>query len=104
MDKWIKENKNFSLACIRGLVDTDGSVFRHTYRVKGTIYEYKKLAFSNSSLPLINFVYSELIACNIRARKAQQNKNVRIDSIDDMARYFKYVGTHNPKHLKNYLK
>jgi len=33
-----------------------------------------------------------------------QNKDVRLDSVSDMKKYFGIVGSHNPKHLKRYEK
>lgn len=102
--RWIIDDKEFSVACVRGLVDTDGSIFSHTYAVKGKKYTYKKLSFSNTSLPIIEFVYSILVTLKITARKTRNNKEVRIDAVDSMARYFKLIGTHNPKHLKHYKK
>ena len=42
---WIKKNSQYSRACLRGLVDTDGSIFIHMYRVGGKQYKYKKLDF-----------------------------------------------------------
>jgi len=30
---WIKVNPEYSKVCLRGLIDTDGCVFRHNYKV-----------------------------------------------------------------------
>lgn len=99
---WIKKSIALSVACLRGLVDTDGSVFSHRYNVGGKWYSYKKLAFNNSSLPLIDFAYDVLCELNIVCRKARGNKELRIDSIRDVAKYFQRIGSHNPKHLHRY--
>lgn len=98
---WIKRNGNFQLACVRGLVDTDGSVFTHTYKVAGKWYHYKKLAFSSRSRPLLASVHAILKANGLRPRLTQ-GQDVRLDSKSDIARYFKIINTHNPKHLKRY--
>ncbi len=98
---WVKRNKQYSIACVRGLIDTDGSVFTHRYKVKGKEYQYKKLAFTSFSKPLLYSVYKILQDLGLNARIAR-GKDVRIDSIADMEKYFKIVGSHNPKHLKRY--
>ena len=46
---WIKQNKLYSIACMRGLFDTDGCVFDHCYKVSNKIYCYKKLSFTSFS-------------------------------------------------------
>ena len=33
-----------------------------------------------------------------------QSRDVRLDSVKDMQRYFQFIGSHNPKHLQRYLK
>ena len=99
---WIKNDISFSVACLRGLVDTDGSIFTHRYKVAGKYYKYKKLAFNNSSEPLVIFANQLLTELNITNRTAQKGKEVRIDSVSDMKKYFKLVGSNNPKHLKKY--
>jgi len=43
--KWIKEDKNFARECIRGLVDTDGCFFNHSYIVGGKRYSYLEDCF-----------------------------------------------------------
>lgn len=99
---WIKENKKFLLACVRGLVDTDGSVFKHSYKVNNKIYHYKKLAFSNQSKPLITAVCQFFKDSGFSPRVTSDKKDVRLDSIGDMKHYFEIVGSHNPRYLNNY--
>jgi hypothetical protein len=98
--QWIKNNKKYSIACIRGLVDTDGSVFTHKYKVSGKEYAYKKLSFTSCSKPLLNSVYNILKKLGIHSRL--HGKDIRIESVDDMKKYFCIIGTSNPKHLKRY--
>lgn len=100
---WIKQNNNFQIACLRGLIDTDGSIFKHTYKVNGKYYTYKKMDFTNSSKPLRKSVYIIMKKIGLNPRLSQ-NKSIRLDSINDMAKYFSIVGSHNPKHLRHYLK
>ncbi len=99
---WILENEEYSSACLRGLMDTDGSVYLHKYKVGGKEYQYKKLCFSSASKPLRNEVL--FILHRFGSTATCSGTNVRIDAIHDVARYMKEIGTHNPKHLKRYLK
>ena len=98
---WIKQNKAFATACVRGLVDTDGSVFTHSYTVNGKRYHYKKLSFSSRSEPLRVSV-AQILADRDMSPRLDTSYNVRLDSIADMKKYFSKVGSHNPKHLKRY--
>jgi len=100
---WIKQNKQYAIACVRGLVDTDGCVFNHRYKVKARWYSYKKLSFTSYSRPLRESVFNILKNNGLNPRLAQ-DKDIRIDSIEDMKKYFKTFESHNPKHLRKYLK
>lgn len=102
MPDWIKNNKKFMKACLRGLVDTDGCIFTHSYKSKGKIYKYKKLSFSSASLPLILSVENSLKKLGLYPRIAKDNREVRLDRKEDIERYFKLIGFNNPKHSKRY--
>lgn len=98
--EWIKRNEQFSIACLRGLVDTDGSVFTHRYRVKNTQYAYKKLSFTSASTPLLKSVHAILRKLGLNSKL--RTLDVRLESVADMKRYFLIVGSHNQKHLRRY--
>ncbi len=96
---WIKENKLYSIACVRGLVDTDGCIFTHRYKVNGKFYNYKKLSFTSYSKPLRYSVF-KIMKDNGLNPRFSRDRDVRLDSIKDMQKYFRIIGSHNPKHLK----
>jgi hypothetical protein len=99
--RWIKTNKKFQIACVRGLIDTDGSVFNHCYKVNGKTYCYKKLSFTSLSKPLAFSVYNILSEMGLKPRIFRR-KDVCLDSRESMRKYFQLIGSHNPKHLNRY--
>jgi hypothetical protein len=98
---WIKQNKRYSVACLRGLMDTDGCLFDHKYKVGGRLYKYKKLSFTSYSRPLRQSVFDILENNGFRPRLAQKN-DVRLDRAEDVKRYFRLIVPHNYKYLKKY--
>lgn len=97
---WIKRDQKLAIACVRGLVDTDGCIFTHRYRVKGVWYTYKKLSFTSASEPLRQSVHTLLQKFGFHPRIA--GNNVRLDRVEDMKRYFSIIDSHNQKHLRRY--
>jgi hypothetical protein len=65
-------------------------------------YSYKKISFKNSSYPLIKSVYNFLKSIGLNHRIAKNLKEVRIESKNDVKKYFQLIGFHNPKNLKRY--
>jgi len=57
---WILDNKQFMRSCIRGLFDTDGTVYTHQYLSKGKKYAYKKLGFSSANHTLLRALHQAL--------------------------------------------
>jgi intein/homing endonuclease len=99
--QWIKERREYRVACLRGLVDTDGCVFTHSYFVNGTRYHYKKLDFTSMSQPLLKSVDVILRDVGFHPRLVK-GRGVRLDRVEDVRNYIRIVGSHNPKHLNRY--
>jgi len=100
---WIKNNKTYSIACVRGLVDTDGCIFNHKYKVNNRFYNYTKLSFTSYSQPMRKSVYRILKSIGLKPRLSNY-RDIRIDSQKDMKMYFNLIGSSNPKHLNKYHK
>ncbi len=97
---WIFGKSDYETACLRGLMDTDGGVYLHKYRVYGKIYKYMKLCFSNHSRPLLNFVFDTLKKLNF---KVYLNDNhVSIYAMEEVRKYFDIIGSSNRKHIDRF--
>jgi len=97
--EWVKMDKNFLIACIRGLIDTDGCFYINSYYVNNKKYSYFKIAFTNSSFPLIQTVFTALTELNINARISKNKKDVRIEGNMYVNKYIDEIGSNNKKHL-----
>lgn len=95
---WIKRNNEYSKACIRGLIDTDGCFFKHGYKVKGKLYEYKKISFVSYIPQLMTDVYKQLLLLGF-SPKIQDGKRLFLYNQNESIRYFKEIGTSNPKNI-----
>lgn len=100
---WIENNRTFRLRCLRGLMDTDGGIFIHKYKIKGKEYRYKKLSFVNRSVPLLNFVYETLNKLEFHPKKVMnvENKRVWLYNQHEVDRYIGEIGTNNPRLLRH---
>lgn len=101
--KWILRKKEYKIACLRGLVDTDGTLIIHRYKSKNRFYVYKKLGFTSRSFPLLKSVNGILTELKIKNRIAKDQYDIRIEAVADVKKYFDLIGSSNPKHLKRYL-
>lgn len=101
--KWIERRSAYKIACMRGLMDTDGGIFLHRYKVTGKEYAYQKLSFSNRSLPLLWFVAKALrgLSMNPKVVDKVENKKLWLYNKDEVRLYLALVGTHNPRLLKH---
>ncbi len=97
---WIKENKEFSKECLRGLIDTDGCFYTNTYFSNGKKYKYLKIAFTSASKPLISSVLNTLNEFGYKARITKDKKDVRIENSEHVLKYIQEIGTNNDKHLQ----
>lgn len=98
---WIMQDRDYSLACVRGLFDTDGSVFLEKHQINGAQYCYPRVMFVNMSVPLRNGAYEILQEHGIGAR-IYAERNVTIGRFTDIEEYFRIIGSNNPKHLRRF--
>lgn len=99
---WIKNNPPYRIACVRGLMDTDGGVFLHRYKVNGKDYFYKKICFSNKSVPLLTFIKKTLEELGFTPKLVNNvvNKQVWLYNNMEVMDYLEKVGSSNPRLLK----
>lgn len=98
---WIKINQKYALACVRGLVDTDGCFYLHKYKSKGKQYSYKKISFSSHSEPLIKSVKEILEDVGLHPKIDCQG-DLRLYNVKEVEQYFKIIGSHNQKHINRF--
>ena len=101
--KWVKQKKEYQIACLRGLVDTDGSVYKHKYTIKEKVYCYQKLSFCSLSPSLLFTVFEILKNLGLKPRICK-DKEIKIENTQNVRKYFETVGSNNKKHLKKLIK
>jgi len=98
--EWVKENRNFSKACLMGLIDTDGCFYNNSYFINGKKYSYFKIAFISASKPLILSVAKILEDLGIKAKINKNCRDIRITNKEHVLKYIQEVGSHNNKHVQ----
>jgi len=97
---WVSKKNAFAVACLRGLMDTDGSCYAYTHSVNKKLYCNFALCFTNTSQPLLKNVYDILdqngYCPHMTGRRVYVYRN------NEIAKYFQKVGTRNYKHLRKY--
>ncbi len=100
--EWILSDGGLAKACVRGLVDTDGSIYYHSHSVQGRHYRNVGLSFTSHSRPLLKGVHRILCDIGLPA-KCDGRRHVSIYSRAGIERYLEVVGTKNPKHLLRFV-
>ncbi len=99
--QWVLENKEYRIACMRGLFDTDGGLYFHTHSAWKDKRPYLGWCFTNHSLPLLKSFRQSLKLLNLNARQVA-GKSVYMYSFRDIVDYFRIVGSSNPKNNLKY--
>ncbi len=97
--EWILRDENLLKSCIRGLFDTDGSIYLETHTIKGKKYSYSRWSFVSASEPLRETVYEVLNNLGFEP-KLRMNRSVNLERFTDIDKYFKMIGSSNPKHMQ----
>lgn len=98
---WIVRNDVFALAYARGLFDSDGCVYQDNHVIKGKQYSHLGLAFANSEPHLLDFFKKALERAGLKPTQKSKFR-VFLRRAGDIERYFKMIGSSNPKHLDRY--
>ncbi len=100
--EWVWNRQDYQQACLRGLMDTDGSVYRYSHRVNGRQYDHVGLCFTNHSKPLLLSVDRLLKNSGFHPRVG--GYHVSLNRQDEIRRYFQLVESRNPKHVRRFRK
>lgn len=95
---WIKSSIKYKVACLRGLMDTDGCISICTHKRKTKKYIYYNPCFANRSKPLLNFVTNTFEELNLRPSVA--GERIWLYNKASVQDYFKIVGSSNFRLLK----
>ncbi|MBM3232072.1 hypothetical protein FJZ21_01700 [Candidatus Pacearchaeota archaeon] len=91
---WILENKDYLAACLRGLMDTDGSIHyisKHNRNLRITFTSY---------IPkLLDDVRESLLRLGFHPSKIIKGNQIFITRKEDIQLYLKLIGFSNDKHL-----
>lgn len=98
---WIQNNSRYRIAFIRGLFDTDGCFYIDKHVIKSKLYENPGMNFRNYSLPLLFFFESVLTNLNLFPTTTSKY-SVVLRKEKNIVKYFREVGSSNPKHLKKF--
>jgi intein/homing endonuclease len=90
---WIKENPKFLSACLRGLHDTDGCFYRLTNQ------NSFQIGFTNLNHTLLIDARNGLLSLGIGVSKIIDNRKYVVTKKSEIAKFYKLIGFHNPKHL-----
>ncbi|MAG77558.1 MAG: hypothetical protein CL811_12440 [Colwelliaceae bacterium] len=95
---WILKKDSYLIACIRGLIDTDGSVHRISKENKNP-----RICFTSHIPNLLEETRNGIIRLGIKPSKIIHNRKFFITSKNDTQLYLKKIGFSNQKHLNRFI-
>lgn len=95
---WVRDNREYANACLRGLIDTDGCVYLDRHCINGIDYASLCIAFTNASMPLLDFVFWSWQSLGFHPTR--HGRHVRLRRKEEVMRYAEEVGFSNPKHAR----
>jgi intein/homing endonuclease len=111
--KVIANDSILAKACVRGIFNTDGSVYRRytkIYKKHGmkslSILNHAVIQIKMKSRPLIQQIHDLLVSFGYRPNKIASDGNgswlVRVNRQDDIEKFFKEIATTHPYHAQRY--
>lgn len=100
--EWVTSSRAYTQAFLRGLFDTDGSVYSELKRIKGKEYQYIGMAFASASPVFLGEVAEALQGLGFSPTYTPRQKAVFVRKQSSVNAYFSMVASHNPKHSVRY--
>ncbi|MEK6906782.1 MAG: LAGLIDADG family homing endonuclease [Nanoarchaeota archaeon] len=100
--KWVFKKEDYIKSCLRGLIDTDGSVFRMSKRD----YNLVRMNFTNHNQTLLEDTRNAFKMLGFNPSKIINNKQFFISRQYEINKYLKDIGFSNKKHkdrIKNLI-
>ena len=98
--KWIHSSPTYKTNCLKGMVDTDGSVVIEKHTINNNEYAYPRLNFTSYSRKLIAQAYKIFVDLGFHPKIRRSGKSIQLEKIDEICNYFETIGSNNPKHLE----
>ncbi len=98
--KWIFKDKKYLRTCIRGLIDTDGSIARMSRRDSNLL----RILFTNHNIALLKDTREAFIELGFSPSKLMNNRQFYLSRQAEIERYIKEIGFSNKKHLNRFIK
>lgn len=95
--EWILHNRDYKMACIRGLVDTDGGLYIHKHTILKKKYENIGFCFTSHSRSLILQAASIFEEFEIMPHISKRGTDIYLYKAEAVAKYLGMFGTSNPR-------
>lgn len=99
---WILKNKKFQPAFIRGLFDTDGSIYLDKHIAKKKSYQYMGWTITSYSKQFREDIVSILKNLGYSPTCQITQKSIFLRRQDEIKKYFSEISSHNEKHLNRF--
>lgn len=101
---WIINKKSYRIACVRGLMDTDGCLFLHRHEIRGKKYLNIGLCFTSASPKLIEQVSMIFDEFGIIPHISGKGRNIYLYKEKAVYEYLRVFGTSNDRISSMYTK
>jgi len=96
--EWIFGKEEYMKSCLRGLIDTDGSIFRMSKRDSNLF----RISFKNVNTRLLNDCRRTMLKLGFHPSKVIDGKGIFLSRQSEIKRYAEEIGFNNPKNLNRY--
>ncbi|MFA5023505.1 MAG: LAGLIDADG family homing endonuclease [Patescibacteria group bacterium] len=99
---WVRKNKNYEKAFVRGLVDTDGGLYVHRHVIKGINYRNIGFCFTSFSRNLLYSVSDIFRKFGVEPHIAARGSRICLYSESAIKKYLRIFGSNNPRVINLY--